>query len=83
MLNQSEQWAEGYEQGKYDQLLKEGENFDHIIAQVKEKNIESMAKFIYSTFEYNELGKKPEWTEKGNSLKQDAARTIAREVLKD
>tara|TARA_R110000851_G_scaffold4520_4_gene18473 strand:+ start:4479 stop:4805 length:327 start_codon:yes stop_codon:yes gene_type:complete len=39
MLNQSEQWAEGYNQGKSDQLLKEGQNFDHIIAQAKKEAV--------------------------------------------
>lgn len=44
--------------------------------------VEQRAKEIYDGFTYDGHGQKPEWSAHGNSLKQDVARTRAREELR-
>lgn len=43
--------------------------------------VERVAKAIYDQMSYTENGVKPAWVEKGNSLKQEEARRIARNIL--
>jgi len=49
--------------------------------ELVEALVEQVAKAIYDQFSYTENGVKPKWVEKGNSLKQDEARKLAREAL--
>lgn len=44
--------------------------------------IENLARYFYDQMPYDGNGKKPEWVENGNSIKQDEARLMAMEVLK-
>ncbi len=45
--------------------------------------VETLAAEIYSTFQYLDPGRKPPWMTGGNSQKQDEARYLARERLRE
>lgn len=44
----------------------------------EEEAIEARAQEIYAAMPYDEAGSKPAWVHRGNSLKQDEARKLAR-----
>lgn len=44
-------------------------------------SIESLAEIVYDAFPFTETGNKPPWTIRGNSIKQDEARAIAKSII--
>ena len=53
------------------------------IEEERKKIAEKLARYFYDLMPYDGQGKKPDWVEGGNSLKQDEARTIAIKALKE
>ena len=67
------------------ELLDCCENMQFIKGQLQatiEERVESVAKAIYLQMPCDDPRGKPDWVERGNSLKQDEARSLARAALK-
>ena len=51
--------------------------------ELQDKADEELAKAIYDQFTYTDVGEKPKWVHRGNSLMQDKARDMARKLNTD
>jgi len=51
------------------------------LAEERERGVEVFAEYIYNKMPHNEVGTKPSWVIRGNSLKQEEARALVIKLL--
>lgn len=65
-----------------DSLEKENKSLEKENQDLKSTIFELKAELVYERFEYDGVDKKPKWVSGGNSIKQEEARDIVRNMLK-
>jgi len=69
-----------YQLGRYVEKLRE-EIIHQALAEDRARVVEVFAEYIYNQMLYNEVGTKPSWAIRGNSMKQEEARVLAINLL--